>query len=143
MVDYESLADIVRRGLGLDERSSPFSYAYRMHLEIDPTYACVNGAELLERTIHWDACVPAKNQRYAVGREVCRWALRASGRDDSDGCVERLRLAMFPCDDASQDGPSNVRRLRVLRQPVRAPRKGVASPPMRQHRLPARVVRRP
>lgn len=143
LVDYESLADMVRRGLGLDERSSPFSFAHRMHLEIAPAHACANGAELLERTIHWDALQHEADQLRAFAREVCRWVLRASARDDSDRCSCELRSSMFPCVGASHGAPSNVHCLRVLRQPVRAPRKGVASPSARQRRPPARGVQRP
>lgn len=151
-MNYEALAETIRHGLALDERASPFAYAKRMHLEIEPASTCANGAELIDRTIRWDARLPQKHQLRAVAREVCRWALRASSRAESDDDVEALLGALFTsCASGSSSTlrpPKNVRYLRVL--PRRSPATNkVASPPPAPpvvrpwSRRPAIVARRP
>lgn len=137
VTDYAALAGIVRNGLGLDERASPFSYAYRMYLEIVPCSGVPDGAELVERVIHWDPDVSRQAQRKAVAREACRWALRASGRDDSDASALAFRDALFTfeSDAASRlKPPANVRYLPATCQPQRGQRKAAASLSAPRHR---------
>ena len=126
VTNYEALAETIRHGLALDERASPFAYAARMHLEIEPANACANGAELIGRTIYWNACLPREEQRLAVAREVCRWVLRASFRDESEESVDALLTAVFTSYGSSLlKQPTNVRYLRAL--PRTAPTRRTAA----------------
>lgn len=132
-MNYETLAETIRHGLALDARASPFAYAKRMHLEIQPANACARGAELIDRTIRWDARLPQKDQLRAVAREVCRWALRASSRDEADDNVDALLAALFTScafdSSSTMKPPKNVRYLRVLPRRSPATNKAAASPP--------------
>lgn len=144
--DYRVFAAVIRRGLGLDEYASPFSYAERAHVRIFPARSVINGAELLERAIHWDAFAPPDYQRRAFAREFCRWALRASNRDDSDESAEALRAELFTaaCEPGAAFHPGeNVRFLPVLRPLARAASKDGASQQEQKRRRPVRASRRP
>lgn len=96
MVEYALLAEKVRRFTELDEQSSPFSYANRLFLQMEPCPGAANGAELRGRRIFWDPHKPRNNQRASVAREICRWLLRQSDADESAVSVRFLSAAMFP-----------------------------------------------
>lgn len=140
----EALAARIRLGVGLDEMSSPFAYAQRMHLDIIPCPRASKGAKLVGRTVYWDPDLPRHQQRAAVAREACRWVLRTRADDDSDAESEALAAAVFgPIFSASEPDSSAARRavlceLRPLRQ---AERKDGASRPARLGLRSARVSR--
>lgn len=133
-MNYDSLANIVRKGLGLDSQESPFAFAQRLYFELVPCRAVTNGAEIIERSICWDAFASRDDQRFAVGREICRWLLETLGEDASDESALALRVAMFSCAPArsASRGKPILYALRPLNQ---AARTGYAVPqaPVRRH----------
>lgn len=142
-VNYELLAIRIRRGLGLDFASSPWAFAQRMHLEIVPRRAVANGAELIDRAIHWDATLPLQTQRESVAREMCRWALRASGDDDSTASAVALVAAMFRSSSSSSILTSAPRPALYALRPLRqVSRTNDASQPEQRRRPPALSGRR-
>lgn len=131
---YARLAETVRNGTGLDEESSPFAYAVKMHVTLVPAARVWNGAELQGRELRWDATLPIEEQRANVARELCRWLLRVRNDAETEAALRTLYAFMFPaCALPASFSLPPSQRLRLL-PPWSGPKRVVASPAARTDR---------